>query len=79
MGLDINCYGVFADVAVGETLTGGINGLIPMDTAKEVKNGDASDYNAGYITIVPINTDLTAPKSERKKFNRLVKKLNKNL
>ena len=79
VGLDINCYGVCADLAVGETLTGGTNGLIPMDTEREVKKGDAPDYNAGYITIVPINTDLTAPPSERKKFNKLVKKLNKNL
>ena len=79
VGLDINCYGDCADLALGETLTGGISGLIPMNTEREVKHGDAADYNAGYITIVPINTDLTAPKSERKKFNKLVKKLNKNL
>ena len=79
VGLDINCYGDCANLAVGETVTGGISGLIPMDTEQEVKNADAIDYNAGYITIVPINTDLTAPKSERKRFKKLVKKLNKNL
>lgn len=79
VGLDINCYGDCANLPVGETITGGISGLIPMGDEREVKHGDATDYIAGYITIVPINTDLTAPKSERKKFKKLVKQLNKNL
>ena len=79
VGLDINCYDDCVTMQVGETITGGISGLTSTATEREVKNGDAADYIKGYITIVPINTDLTAPASERKKFNELVKKLNKAL
>ena len=55
-----------AGLPVGGSTTGGLSfGATVPDTSGDVKNGDAENFEDGYITIVPIQGDLTAKSPNR--------------
>ena len=51
-------------IPVGATSPGGIGGA-GFDPTPDVKDSDASDFVAGFITVVPIEADYTASKHDR--------------
>ena len=53
--------------------------IVPIESINFRKNSDNAAVNAGYISIVPMNTQLNAGKKIRNKFNKLVSQLNKDL
>jgi 5'-nucleotidase len=59
IGLPIGVFGDSNGMAVGETTFAGITGQ-PFISARERHNADTTAYNSGYVSIVPIENDLTA-------------------
>ena len=63
--LNFTC-GDCTSLPVGGSTTGGIDlGATVPDDSSDVKNGDAENFEDGYITIVPIQGDLTAKSPNR--------------
>jgi 5'-nucleotidase len=77
--LPIGCYNDCENMAIGETSLGGILDVIAIPEAKDKKKSDTIAFNLGYISIVPMNTNLTAGKKIRNKFRKLIFNLNKDL
>lgn len=69
--LQYGCAGACSQLAVGASLTGGIIGAVPP-VAEDVRNSDLENFQAGYITVVPIRADYTADRPSRVKFNPTV-------
>jgi 5'-nucleotidase len=62
-----------ADLLMGESKDGGLDfGATVPDDSSDVKNGDTENFENGYITIVPIQGDLTAKSPNR--FKSVVNK-----
>ena len=59
IGLPIGVFGDSNGMAVGATTLAGITGQ-PFISARERHNADTTAYNSGYVSIVPIENDLTA-------------------
>ncbi|MBT8139525.1 MAG: 5'/3'-nucleotidase SurE [Gammaproteobacteria bacterium] len=76
LGLPLGCYGDCAGAAVNESIPAGVLEPKVLDGVEERKNADTAAFEGGYVSIVVINTDLTASKAERKLISRLVKNLN---
>lgn len=58
--INFTCDGC-GDLEVGESTDGGLDfGATVPDNSSDVKNGDTDNFEDGYITIVPIQGDLTA-------------------
>jgi len=75
-GFLTGCRGDCVAAEVGLPVRGGIVGQLELN-ASDVTNADSPDFERGYVTIVPIDTDLTAPLFQRKKFNHLVERMNR--
>jgi broad specificity polyphosphatase/5'/3'-nucleotidase SurE len=58
LALDIVCFAC-AFIPVGATSPGGIGGA-GFDPTPDVADSDATAFNAGFITVVPIEADYTA-------------------
>lgn len=71
LDLEFRCF-TCAFIQVGATGFGGISGA-GFDPTPDVKDSDATDYNAGFITIVPIEADNTAFGDLQKQFKKVVK------
>jgi len=69
--LQYGCAGPCSLLPVGDSLTGGIIGAVPPN-AQDVGNSDLENFEAGYITIVPIEADYTAAHPTWSKFNSTV-------
>jgi 5'-nucleotidase len=59
VAIQFGCYADCASAPIGAPIPGGISG-IEEDETPDVKNGDAENFEKGYITIVPIEADYTA-------------------
>lgn len=59
VAIQFGCYGDCANAPVGTPIPGGISGILEDETT-DVRNGDAENFEKGYITIVPIEADYTA-------------------
>lgn len=57
--LNFSCFGPCNDLPVGGSTLGGLSGA-GFDPTPDVKKSDVAAYNAGFITIVPIQADYTA-------------------
>jgi len=66
LSFQLACYGDCLGAAEGTTIAGGIVG-ISVDETRDVSNSDAKNYENGYITIVPIEADVTAANYRRYK------------
>jgi broad specificity polyphosphatase/5'/3'-nucleotidase SurE len=70
LNIDFVCFAC-AVIPVGASSPGGIGGA-GFDPTPDVKDSDATDFNAGFITIVPIEADYTADSRIRNSFNSVV-------
>jgi 5'-nucleotidase len=61
LAVDFVCFAC-AFIPVGGTSPGGIGGA-GFDPTPDVANSDSSAFNAGFITVVPIEADYTADKA----------------
>lgn len=61
LNLAFVCFGCNA-IPPGTSTVGGIGGA-DFDPTPDVKNSDVTNFNAGYITVVPIEPDYTAANS----------------
>jgi 5'-nucleotidase len=73
VAIQFGCYEDCANAPLGEPIPGGISG-IEEDETTDVKNGDAENFERGYITIVPIEADYTAKSPYR--FKSVVNSFN---
>lgn len=69
--LQYGCAGACSQLPVGDSLNGGIIGAVPPE-AQDVTNSDLQNFQAGYITVVPIRADYTADRPSWVKFNPTV-------
>lgn len=74
-GLPMGCYSDCNDLAEGDSAPAGIAGVELLD-GEDVKLADTTSFSAGYVTIVPIQADLSVPVWDFVKFRPLVRKLN---
>ena len=65
------CAGTCSALPVGGQLAAGIIGADP-NFEPDVANSDLTNFQAGYITVVPIEADYTAGKATWAKFHPLV-------
>lgn len=70
LDLDFRCF-TCAFISVGATGFGGISGA-GFDPTPDVPNSDATDYNSGFITVVPIEADNTAATNYGARFNSVI-------
>ncbi len=76
VGFPLGCYEDCANMAIGSVAAGGILDVEPVDGVRDRRRSDTTFYNAGFITIVPIRTDLTAGHNVRHKLRGLMRNLN---
>ncbi len=73
LNLDFVCFAC-AFIPVGATSPGGIGGA-GFDPTPDVAGSDSTDFNAGFITVVPIEADYTASKSILNGFDSVIRTL----
>ena len=71
LNIDFVCFAC-AFIPVGATSPGGIGGA-GFDPTPDVSGSDSADFNAGYITIVPIKADYTADPGTTNAFKSVVR------
>ncbi len=76
IALPIGCYADCVSAPVGAPIPGGITGQPLIEGVRERRDADTSTVNAGKVSIVPIDVNLTAQFYQRAKFKRLVDQLN---
>jgi 5'-nucleotidase len=64
LNLEFLCFFGCTTISEGEITFGGI-GAADFDPTEDVMNSDVTNFNAGYITVVPIEPDYTAAQSSR--------------
>ncbi len=69
LNLRFLCFFGCTTIPEGEITFGGI-GAADFDPTEDVANSDAANFNAGYITVVPIEPDYTATNSSS--FNSVI-------
>ncbi len=75
VNLTLGCFGSCASLPVGGSLPGGVNGATPDPDQSDVKLSDATLFNQGFITIVPIEADYTAGKRNFAKTRARLRRL----
>jgi len=71
VSLQYGCAGACSALPVGGQLAAGIIGADP-NLEPDVADSDLTDFQAGYITVVPIEADYTAGQATWAKFHALV-------
>ncbi|MFK5893890.1 MAG: 5'/3'-nucleotidase SurE [Pseudomonadota bacterium] len=75
VNFSIGCYEDCNSMDVGSSILAGITN-ITKSKDNELSKSDSLLYNDGYITIVPIQLDLSANRHTRNKFSKLVHNMN---
>jgi 5'-nucleotidase len=65
------CFGPCNDLPVGGVTLGGLGGA-GLDPTPDVAKSDVAAFNAGFITIVPIEADATAKPGIKNSFHSVV-------
>jgi 5'-nucleotidase len=74
LAIDFVCFAC-AFIPVGATSPGGIGGA-GFDPTPDVPGSDSADFNAGFITVVPIEADYTASEGVLDGFESVIEDLN---
>jgi 5'-nucleotidase len=72
LNIEFQCFGPCNALPVGVPTVGGIGGA-GFDPTPDVANSDATNFSAGFITVVPIEADYTAAPGIANSFNSVVK------
>jgi broad specificity polyphosphatase/5'/3'-nucleotidase SurE len=72
INIEFKCFGPCNQLPVGVPTVGGIGGA-GFDPIPDVKDSDAANFNAGFITVVPIEADYTADPGTKNSMHSVAK------
>jgi len=71
LNLEFRCFGPCNFLPVGVPTVGGIGGA-GFDPTPDVADSDVTNFNAGFITVVPIQADYTADPGTKNSFSSVL-------